>query len=86
MKPTQLKQALIHLTDKKRPAFIWGPPGVGKSDIVREVAEHRKVELRDVRLSLMDPTDLKGLPVISGAGAKKQVSWAAPDFLPTKGK
>ncbi len=86
MKPSQLKSALIHLTAKQRPAFIWGPPGVGKSDIVREVAEHRKIELRDVRLSLMDPTDLKGLPIISGTGAKKQVSWAAPDFLPTKGK
>lgn len=86
MKPSQIKQALIHLTERKRPAFIWGPPGAGKSDIVREVAEHRGVELRDVRLSLMDPTDLKGLPTISGTGTKKQVSWAAPDFLPTKGK
>ena len=82
MKPSQIKQALIHLTEQKRPAFIWGPPGAGKSDIVGEVAEHRKVELRDVRLSLMDPTDLKGLPLIG----TKNVKWVPPDFLPTKGK
>lgn len=82
MKPSQIKQALIHLTEQQRPAFIWGPPGVGKSDVVRDVAEHRKVELRDVRLSLMDPTDLKGLPSIG----VKTVKWIAPDFLPTKGK
>ena len=58
MKPSQVKTALVHLVQRKRPTFIWGPVGAGKSDVVRDVAEHLKLELRDVRLSLMDPVDL----------------------------
>lgn len=86
MKPSQVIQALTHLVKRQRPAFIWGPPGAGKSDVVQSVADLLAIELRDVRLSLMDPTDLKGFPIVSGTAGKKQMSWAQPDFLPTKGK
>ena len=58
MRPSQVKQSLCHLVERKRPAFIWGPPGAGKSDIVADVAKSMKMDLRDVRLNLMDPTDL----------------------------
>lgn len=86
MKPSAVKQSLLHLVARKRPTFIWGPVGAGKSDVVRDVAEHLKHELRDVRLSLMDPVDLKGFPVLSGTGTKQQMNFAPPSFLPTKGK
>lgn len=86
MRPSQVKQSLCHLVERKRPAFIWGPPGAGKSDVVADVAKSMKMELRDVRLNLMDPTDLKGFPVLRGTGAKQQMAFAPPDFLPTKGK
>ena len=58
MRPAQIKSALNVLVDKKRPAFIWGPPGVGKSDTVAQIARERGMELRDVRLNVMDPTDI----------------------------
>jgi hypothetical protein len=64
--------------------FIWGPPGAGKSDTVRKVAKEGKFELRDVRLSLCDPVDLKGFPTIDTV--KKQMKWLPANFLPTKGK
>lgn len=86
MRPSEVKKALTHLVQRKRPAFIWGPPGAGKSDVVAEVAKDLKIELRDVRLNLMDPVDLKGFPVLRGTGAKQQMAFAPPDFLPTKGK
>lgn len=86
MKPSHAIPAIMHLVKRQRPAFIWGPPGVGKSDAVQFVADNLGIELRDVRLSLMDPTDLKGFPIVTGTGAKKQMSWAQPDFLPTKDK
>ena len=86
MKPSNVFSALSHLVDRRRPAFIWGPPGAGKSDTVRDVAEAMALELRDVRLNLLDPVDLKGFPTVSGTGAKRQMSWAPPDFLPTKGR
>lgn len=58
MKPSQVSTALKHLIERQRPAFIWGPPGAGKSEIVASLCESMKLELRDVRLNLMDPVDL----------------------------
>lgn len=58
MKPSSIRATLKHLIAKKRPPFLWGAPGVGKSDVVRQVAEDMKLELRDVRISLLDPIDL----------------------------
>jgi ATPase family associated with various cellular activities (AAA) len=84
MKPSSVRTALGYLIAKQRPAFLWGPPGVGKSDVVKQVAEDCKLELRDVRLSLLDPIDLKGFPVVDSA--KKKMSWLPPDFLPSSGK
>ncbi len=48
--------------------MLWGPPGVGKSQGVREVAEiianktDKKVIVTDVRLLLFNPVDLRGIP------------------------
>jgi hypothetical protein len=64
--------------------FLWGAPGVGKSDLVTQVAKDLDYELRDVRLSLMDPTDIKGFPVPDTK--KGLMRWLPADFLPTSGK
>lgn len=85
MKPSKVKESLTHLAQRKRPVFLWGPPGIGKSDIVRSVAADMKIELRDVRLSMLDPVDLRGFPTISGTGKAKSMAWVPPNFLPTKG-
>lgn len=84
MKPSALRTAIPKLIAKKRPAFLWGAPGVGKSDLMALVAEDNKLELRDVRLSLLDPIDLKGFPTIDTV--KKQMKWLPADFLPKNGK
>lgn len=90
MKPSQVTQSLTHLVQRKRPAFIWGPPGAGKSDVVRTVADNLKIELRDVRLSLMDPVDLKGFPTLREVTVSRkkvqQMTFVPPDFLPTGGE
>lgn len=86
MKPTAVKQSLKHLVTRKRPVFIWGPVGAGKSDVVASVAKELGLELRDVRLNLMDPVDLKGFPVVRGTGKTQSMAFVPPDFLPTKGK
>lgn len=86
MKPSSVKQSLKHLVARKRPVFIWGPVGAGKSDVVAAVAKELSLELRDVRLNLMDPVDLKGFPVVRGAGKTQSMAFVPPDFLPTKGK
>ena len=80
MKPSALRSSLAHLVRKQRPPFLWGAPGVGKSDLVAQVAKDLDMELRDVRMSLLDPTDLKGFPVPDIE--KSVMRWLAADFLP----
>ena len=84
MKPSSIRVSLPKLIAKQRPVMLWGAPGVGKSDVIRNIADDMKHELRDVRLSLLDPIDLKGFPTIDTV--KKQMSWLPADFLPKKGK
>ena len=80
MRASSLHNTLVHLIQQKRPPFIWGPPGIGKSDIVHQVGEELNMEVRDVRLSLMDPIDLKGFPVPDlDAGVMR---WLPAEFLP----
>jgi hypothetical protein len=84
MTPSQLKISLRHLMLNRRPAFIWGPPGVGKSDIVESIAEEDKIGLIDFRMALRDPTDIKGFPMPDIA--TKTMKFFRDGELPTKGK
>ena len=68
--------------DIKHSVFLWGPPGIGKSSIMRKVAENNKLEYIDLRVSQLAPTDLRGLPFIENGQAR----FAPPSFLPTEGK
>jgi hypothetical protein len=82
MKPNEVKDFLERSLVKNphRAVFIYGAVGAGKSSIIRQVAEKLKWELRDVRLSLLDATDLRGLPAIDKV--KKETLWTRPTFLP----
>lgn len=63
----------------RRPTWIWGPPGIGKSDIVKLLATKHGYWLHDVRAVTLDSVDVRGIPtVING-----RMSWAVPDFFPT---
>lgn len=64
------------------PIFLWGPPGIGKSQIVAQVAADLNLPLIDVRAVLLDPVDLRGVPsVVNG-----MTRWNPPIFLPTEGE
>jgi hypothetical protein len=60
------------------PVMLWGPPGVGKSQIVAQVAENYNAAIVDIRLSQMEPSDLRGIPFKNG----QKVEWAIPAMLP----
>lgn len=68
MTPSQIVSALRSLLAIRQPAFLWGPPGVGKSQVVAQVARQNGLALRDIRAVLLDPVDLRGLPRISADG------------------
>ena len=60
------------------PVMLWGPPGVGKSEMVAQVAKSNSVEVIDIRLSQMEPSDLRGIPFRNNGS----VEWAIPAMLP----
>ena len=78
--PNGAKNSIRHAMQKKRPIFLWGPPGIGKSDIVHQIAKTIDAHVVDVRLSLWEPTDIKGIPYFD-SNANKMV-WAPPSELP----
>jgi hypothetical protein len=84
MRASEVTEVLGRLVEARLPAFVWGPPGIGKSSIVRQIAEDRGLEFLDLRLSLLDPTDLKGIPFFDPES--RQGVWAPPSFLPKEGE
>ena len=81
--PNSAKGAIKHAIKKQRPVFLWGPPGIGKSDIVRQITEGLgNSHLIDIRLSLWEPTDIKGIPYFDSNIGK--MVWGAPEELPTE--
>lgn len=65
--------------------MLWGPPGAGKSDAVRELGNAiadktgKSVHITDVRLLLSNPIDLRGIPV---ANAEKTLAvWLKPKIF-----
>jgi len=82
MKPSKLYEALHALIGERVPLHIWGACGVGKSQIVAQVANDLDYDFLDVRAVQLDPVDLRGLPRI----AADQTEWVPPKFLPTTGK
>ena len=82
MKPSKLYEALLALIGERVPLHIWGECGVGKSQLVSQVADDLDFEFRDVRAGQLDPVDMRGLPRIDG----DQTKWAPPNFLPSEGK
>ncbi len=58
--------------------MLWGPPGVGKSQIVASAAARHGAAIVDIRLAQMEPTDLRGIPFKDG----DTVVWAVPRLLP----
>jgi hypothetical protein len=83
MRPAQVTQILGReftsaAAGQHTPVMLWGPPGIGKSDLVREVAERHAVPVVDLRLSQLEPTDLRGIPFRTDG----LVEWAVPALLP----
>lgn len=83
MRPAQLQAVLDQEFLSAReghhtPVMLWGPPGVGKSQIIAQVATRHAVTMIDIRLSQMEPSDLRGIPF----RIDNRVEWAVPAMLP----
>lgn len=65
--------------------MLWGPPGIGKSQAIRQLAEvigrktGKRTAVTDVRLLLFNPIDLRGIPT---ANADKTLAiWLKPQIF-----
>ncbi|HCS91052.1 MAG: AAA domain-containing protein [Thiohalocapsa sp. PB-PSB1] len=81
-----VKQALIEQYAEARlrwrASMLWGTRGVGKSSIVRQVAEHFNAPLIDLRLTTIEPVDIRG--AIYADDRQQKTVWFPPEFLPTQ--
>ncbi len=84
MKASSLISTISSLIEQKVPTFLWGAPGIGKSSIVKQIAKDKAIGFIDLRLALMDPTDLKGIPFYDKES--HTALWAPPAFLPREGE
>lgn len=82
LNPREIAIAIDVMKDTNRAMFVWGPPGIGKSQIAWQVATRHGIAFVDVRLSQMDPTDLRGIPFPVTIGGVHGVRWSAPLVLP----
>jgi hypothetical protein len=83
MRPSQVRAVLEReftaaVAGTHTPVMLWGPPGVGKSQIVAQIAARHDAPLIDLRLAQMEPTDLRGIPFREG----RHVVWSVPAALP----
>lgn len=83
VKPSQVKNIVLRSAAANRPIFMWGPPGIGKSELVEGIT-YRELSgnnlLIDLRLALMEPTDLRGYPFRNPE--TNTMEWAPPTDLP----
>ena len=78
MTPSQTARAIETAVKMREPICLWGTPGVGKSDLVKQAAARLSYTVIDRRGSTMDPTDVNGLPMLVDG----RTVWSRPDWLP----
>jgi len=83
-----LEYLLVPGYEQSSTPFIWGKPGIGKSDLVRQTCKHleeitgNEYQFIDLRLSQLESADLRGIPIPDlNSGTTR---WLPPEFLPFK--
>jgi len=76
----QAQKSLLKAFKVKRPLFLWGPPGIGKSELVEGITRDLNGYMIDLRLGQMEPTDIRGIPFYNKDIGK--MDWAPPVELP----
>ena len=76
----QAHKSLLKAFKAQRPLFLWGPPGIGKSELVEGITKELNGYMIDLRLGQMEPTDIRGIPFYNKEIGK--MDWAPPVELP----
>jgi hypothetical protein len=78
--PGEARSRVLRCFKNKRPVFMWGPPGIGKSELVADLTAELGGHMIDLRLGQMEPTDIRGIPFFNKNNEK--MDWAPPIDLP----
>ncbi|HLH85868.1 MAG TPA: hypothetical protein VKU79_03265 [Thermoplasmataceae archaeon] len=82
VRPSELRVIVNKVAIEGRlPVMIWGAPGIGKSEIVRDCALEHDLSVLDLRLNYYEETDLLGIPMKTESGMR----FLKYNRLPTKG-
>jgi hypothetical protein len=76
----QARKSLLIAFKRQRPLFLWGPPGIGKSELIADITKELGGHMIDLRLGQMEPTDIRGIPFYNRDLGK--MDWAPPVDLP----
>ncbi|MEV4016783.1 MoxR family ATPase [Nonomuraea angiospora] len=76
---TQL-EALTLAVAADLPVLLWGEPGIGKTAALQQLAEALDLPLTTVIVSVHEPSDFSGLPVVGDDPAVQGVPMAPPDW------
>ena len=79
--PTEARSRVLRCFKTKRPVFLWGPPGIGKSELIEGLCEEMGGYMIDLRLGQCEPTDLRGIPYFDRD--RGVMNWAPPIELPS---
>jgi hypothetical protein len=74
------RNSILRCFQAKLPVFLWGPPGIGKSELIAGITEELGGLMIDLRMPLLEPTDLRGIPFYNKENNK--MDWAPPIDLP----
>jgi hypothetical protein len=83
----KISQATSMVTDFIKAGIVpmvHGSPGIGKSQIVAQIAKEYGLKMIDLRLSQCDPTDLAGFPQIDVA--RQKAGYLPMDTFPLEGE
>lgn len=79
---TDVRAALLSAFRIRRPVFLWGQPGIGKSEVVESITNELGGLMIDLRMAQLDPTDIRGIPYYNKE--ENKMDWAEPIDLPTE--
>lgn len=68
-KPREIQRMVARCLEKRLVPFIQGSPGVGKTSLLRSIADAMELKLIDHRVAGSGPEDFNGLPDLAGEKA-----------------
>lgn len=65
------------------PIYLHSSPGIGKSAIVRQIADDNEMGFVDVRLAQMEQSDVQGIPFVNETEHGHVMDMSIPEWFPT---